>query len=270
MVDFRIITRDGTEKWIGHSCQPVFNAEGKWIGQRGSNRDITERKKTEHNLLASQLQLRALTRRMDAIAEEERTRISREIHDELGHLLTALKFDIQCLIDKSRIDVRQLRRELASMTSMLDFLIDSVRKISTDLRPGILDHLGLCPAIEWQIEQFKKRTSIQCEYSIRDTDIYFEKDVITTIYRILQEILTNIARHSKATRVSISLSQNDGMFLLTVTDNGIGFIVREMLDESSLGLMGMYERALSIGGKLKIESAQGKGTIISLELIQNK
>jgi PAS domain S-box-containing protein len=265
-LDFRIITRDGEEKWIGHSCQPVFNNEGKWIGQRGSNRDITARKRTESFLLASQLQLRALTKRMDAIAEDERTRISREIHDELGHLLTAIKFDVQCLNNKPDLTPRQLRKELASMTCMLDSLIDTVRKIATDLRPGILDHFGLCPAIEWQIEQFQKRTNIKCEYIINEKGINFDKNETTIIYRILQEILTNIARHSKASRVDFSLGQADGRFLMVTSDNGTGFEVKEIHDESSLGLMGMSERALSIGGRLKIESAKGKGTKVTLEL----
>lgn len=265
-LDFRIITRSGEERWIGHSCQPVFNAKGKWIGQRGSNRDITARKKTESILLASQLQLRALTKRMDAIAEEERTRISREIHDELGHLLTALKFDVQCLISRPDISPDQLGEELSSMSGMLDSLIDTVRKIATDLRPGILDHFGLCPAVEWQIEQFQKRTNIKCEYIINETDIDFNKNETTIIYRILQEILTNIARHSKATMVDFSLSQKDGHFLMITSDNGIGFEVQDKHDESSLGLMGMSERALSIGGNLKIESEKGRGTKITLQL----
>jgi len=269
-IDFRIIKRDGEVRWIGHSCQPVFNSDGVWIGQRGSNRDITPSKKTENNLLSSQLQLRALTKRMDAVAEEERTRISREIHDELGHLITAIKFDIQCLYNKKDINEKHLKKELASMTCMLDFLIDSVRKIATELRPGILDHFGFCHAIEWQIEQFKKRTNIQCEYLIIDKDIDFDKDVTTIIYRILQEILTNITRHSEATKVYISLSQKDGWFSMSVSDNGIGFEVMDKHDDSSLGLMGMYERALSIGGELKIESVKGEGTNITLRLEKNK
>jgi two-component system, NarL family, sensor histidine kinase UhpB len=265
-IDFRIITHEGEERWIGHSCQPVFDVNGKWIGQRGSNRDITERKKTESVLRASQIQLRALTQRMDAIAEEERTRIAREIHDELGHLLTALKLDIEMLIGKSGLSGEHLKNELVSMSGILDSLIDSIRKIATELRPGILDHLGLCPAIEWQIEHFQKRTNINCEYSFSVNDITFNKNETTIIYRIHQEILTNIARHSKADKVSATFCKENGRVILSVADNGVGFEADESLLPKSLGLMGMRERALTIGGELNIESTVGKGTTVTLIL----
>ena len=268
-IDFRIITHEGEERWIGHSCQSVFDVNGKWIGQRGSNRDITERKKTESVLLASQIQLRALTQRMDAIAEEERTRIAREIHDELGHLLTALKLDIEMLNGKSGLSGEHLKDELVSMSGILDSLIDSVRKIATELRPGILDHLGLCPAIEWQIGHFQKRTNIHCEYSFSVNDITFNKNETTIIYRIHQEILTNIARHSKADKVSATFRKENGRVILSVADNGVGFEADESLLPHSLGLMGMRERALTIGGELNIESTVGKGTTVTLILDKN-
>ena len=268
-LDFRILKRNGEECWIGHTCQPVFDARGRYIGQRGSNRDITERKRAESVLLASQMQLRALTQRIDAISENERIRIAREIHDELGHLLTALKYDIERLTDKPDLSKDFLKKELESITSILDSLIDSVRKIATELRPGILDHLGLCPAIEWQMKQFQKRTSISCEYNLSVMNITFDKNETTIIYRILQEILTNISRHSKANKVSVSLSKKDGQSLLIATDNGVGFEVMDRYDEYSLGLMGMHERALSIGAQLKIESTKGRGTTVTLMLNKN-
>ena len=268
-LDFRIIKRHGEERWIGHSCQSVYDASGNYIGQRGSNRDITDRKRAENVLFASQTQLRALTQRIDAIAEEERTRIAREIHDELGHLLTALKYDVESLAEKSELSGESLKMELASMTSMLDSLIDSVREIATELRPGILDHLGLCPAIEWQIDQFRKRTNINCIYSMSIIDSTFDKNETTIIYRIFQEILTNIARHSKANTVSVSLSENAGQFILTVTDNGIGFETLDIYPEKSLGLIGMNERAISIGARFYIKSEKGKGTKATLTLKKN-
>lgn len=268
-LDYRIIKRNGEVLWIGHSCRSVFDSQGKCIGQRGSNADITERKRTELVLQASQIQLRALTQRIDSISEDERTRISREIHDELGHLLTALKYDIDNLNDKSDISTELLKGELASMASILDSIIDSVRKIATELRPGILDHLGLCPAIEWQLEQFQKRTNISCDYDIPDLNVNFDKNETIIIYRIFQEVLTNIARHSKANKVHVSFSQNNGRLLLTAADNGIGFGVKDSYNEHSLGLIGMHERALSIGGQLKIESTKGKGTTVTLMLDKN-
>jgi PAS domain S-box-containing protein len=264
--DFRIFTLNGELRWIGHCCKSVFNAENKFLGQRGSNRDITEQKKGESILIESQKQLRALTQRIDAIAEEERTNIAREIHDELGHLLTAIKFDVEGLINKPDLSIAFVKSELRDMISMIDALIDTVRKIASELRPGILDHLGLFPAIEWQIRQLQKRSKIGCEYKHHEMDITFDKNETNIIYRIMQEILTNVARHSKANKLSVSLSKKDDLFILTATDNGIGFELTESKNEVSFGLMGMRERAMSIGGEIKIESAPGKGTTVTLVL----
>ncbi|NDP21930.1 MAG: PAS domain S-box protein [Paludibacter sp.] len=264
--DFRIITKEGEERWIGHNCQPVYNAKGMFIGQRGSNRDITQRKKTERILIDSQRHLRELTQRMDIITEEERIRIAREIHDELGHLLTALKYDVESLINNTNLSEDLIKNELNGMISMIEALIDSVRKIATELRPGILDHLGLFPAIEWQISQFRLKNKINCEYAISEFDIDFDKNETTIIYRILQEIFTNITRHSKAKHVWVSIDKKDEYFILKVVDNGVGFVKNADSNTGSLGLMGMRERAMSIGGEIKIESELGKGTAIVFEL----
>lgn len=259
--DFRIIARTGEERWIGHHCQPVFDANGKFIGRRGSNQDITQRKKSESILLDSQKLLRQLTQRMDAMMEEERTRIAREIHDELGHLLTALKYDIELLINEPELSIEVVKTELSTMMSMIDSLIDSVRKIATELRPGILDHLGLFPAIEWQIRQFRVRTKICCVLTLSEMDVTFDKNQTTIIYRIFQEILTNITRHSNAQYVKVLLTKKEGDFILKVMDNGVGF-EPDGNKTNSLGLMGMQERALSIGAELHIESKPGMGTTI--------
>lgn len=264
--DFRIITRHGEERWVGHHCQPVFDANGKFLGKRGSTRDITQRKMAERVLIDSQRNLRELTQRMDAITEEERTRIAREIHDELGHLLTALKLDIEGLINQSEYSVDMVKSELDAMIDMIDSLIDSVRKIATDLRPGILDHLGLFPAIEWQIRQFRLRTKMCCSFAPGEMDVTFDKNETSIIFRILQEILTNVTRHSNAKKVNVSLTKRDDYFVLKVVDNGVGFEPNGNNQTSSLGLMGMQERALSIGGEIQIESAPGKGTAITFLL----
>lgn len=267
--DFRIITRDGRERWIGHSCQPVFNAGGDWLGQRASNRDITARKMTELLLIESQKQLRALTQRMDAITEDERIRISREIHDELGHLLTALKFDIEEVINQADLSVALVKADLHDMVDLVDSLINAVRKIATELRPGILDHLGLFPSIDWQIRQFRVRTKICCSFNQDDLEVTFDPNETSIIFRILQEILTNVARHSKASHVNVSLSKADGYFILRAVDNGIGFVPQNQYQTTSLGLMGMQERALSIGGEIQIDSAPGEGTAVTFLLSKN-
>jgi PAS domain S-box-containing protein len=214
----------------------------------------------------SNQQLRQLTHRMDAIAEEERTRIAREIHDELGHLLTAMKYDIDNLINASPLSMKLVKSELGTMMGMMDSLIDSVRKIATDLRPGILDHLGLFPAIEWQIRQFRMRTKICCVFTMDEMDVTFDQNETTIIYRIFQEILTNITRHSHARHVQVLLTKKSDYFELKVIDNGVGFEPGGNNRSNALGLMGMQERALSIGGELCIESKPGKGTTITFLL----
>jgi PAS domain S-box-containing protein len=223
-------------------------------------KEIATRKVTERVLTNSQKQLRALRHRMDMIAEEERTRISREVHDELGHMLTALKYDIDDMCNKPSLS----KVELDPVLDTVETLINTVRKISTDLRPGILDHLGLFAAMEWQINQFQKRTKIHCKKDITETDVQFDQNETTIIFRILQEILTNVARHSKAKNVTVSVKKVDKYFLLKVSDDGIGFKSKECNNIGSLGLLGMKERALSIGGLIRIESAPGKGTTITL------
>jgi signal transduction histidine kinase len=234
---------------------------------RCSNNDITDRKKVESFLVNSQDKLRALTQHINEVTENERKSISREIHDELGHMLTALKYDIDNLMINPELTVQLVRNELTVMFGMVESLIESVRKIATELRPGILDHLGLFPALEWQINQFRMMTKINCIYSIPDDlSITFNKSETTTIFRILQEILTNVARHSKATKIEISVYKENDHFCMNVTDNGVGFKTMEKNQTISLGIMGMQERALSIGGEIQIDSEPGKGTSITLLL----
>ncbi|MGE5448838.1 MAG: PAS domain S-box protein [Bacteroidales bacterium] len=258
--EFRILTRDGHERWIDHHSQPVFDSGGSFIGQRGSNQDITQRKVAEKILLDSQKHLRQLSQRMEAITEAERTRIAREIHDELGHLLSALKYDMEGIVNRPELSVEHLKNELEVMVDMVDSLIDSVRKIATELRPGILDHLGLFPAIEWQLKQFRLRTKICCSFSMEEMELSFDKNETNIIFRILQEMLTNITRHAEATHVDVLLSKTDTHFMMEVTDNGIGFQYDDYHQVNTLGLIGMKERALSIGGDIQINSKPGKGT----------
>ena len=268
-IDFRIITSDGITRWIGHNCHPVFSEAGKFIGHRGSNRDITKRKVYENELIESHSHLRELTQRMDVVAEEERIRIAREIHDELGHLLTALKYDLDGLTNNKELTADLAKSEMEAMISIVDSLIDSVRKIATDLRPGILDHLGLFPALEWRIREFQKRTKIDTHYKLDEAEFSFDKNETTIIYRIVQEILTNVSRHSKATKLWFTTTKENDCFLLSVKDDGIGFEVKDKQRTGSLGLMGMRERAMSIGGELQIESSPGQGTTVNFLLRKN-
>lgn len=236
------------------------------LSNKHLRQEIATRKKSESTLVESQNQLRALTRRMDALAEDERKRISHEIHDEIGHLLTALRFDIDSLLESPGATIESLNEEFASINKIIESLIHAIREIATNLRPDILDHLGLIPALQWQVQQFSKRTKICCVSNIDEIEYPFNSMEKTMIFRILQEILTNISRHSKATHVTVNVAQLSETFVMKVTDNGTGFTVDGKYNTNSLGLVGMRERAMSINSFVSIDSAPGKGTSVTFSL----
>jgi len=240
--------------------------DGSILGYQGIIRDITERKQAEEQLRSSREQLRALSAHLQSIREEERTLIAREIHDELGQDLTGLKMDLSWLIKRlpknQELDVKKVE----SMLKLVDTTIQSVRRISTKLRPGVLDDLGLTAAIEWQTQDFQTRTGIECEFSSNLGEIDLDRDRSTTVFRILQETLTNVARHASATRVNIRLNEEAAGLVLIVEDNGRGITEREISDPKSLGLLGMRERALIFGGEVTISGAPGKGTMVRLRI----
>jgi PAS domain S-box-containing protein len=235
------------------------------------NRNVTERleqsiKERTLELENSREQLRGLSFHLQNIREEERKNIAREIHDELGHLLTALKLDLEGVVNQSNGSVESIRDGLKPLINIVDAAIDSVRTIATELRPAVLDNFGLIPAMEWQIQQFRIRTKILCDYKFDVGDTSFSNEESTAIFRIFQEILTNITRHSNASTVRISFKSEDAALRLEVKDNGIGFARDKITQFQSFGLLGMSERALSIGGSLSFESIPGIGTTVVLLL----
>jgi PAS domain S-box-containing protein len=229
-------------------------------------RDITERKQAEEKLKRTSKLLRELATHLQSVREEERTMIAQEIHDELGQVLTALKIQISLLANKLNDDQKPLKQKINSLSDMIDASVESVQKISSKLRPGILDELGLIAAIEWQAEDFEKLTNIKCSLSLPKTEIVLEKNKSTAIFRIFQEALTNIARHSQATKAAISLFNHQSNIYLEILDNGKGITQEQIKDFKSLGIHGMEERAMVFGGQVYIEGIAGKGTIVKVEI----
>lgn len=230
------------------------------------SRDITERKQAEEKLRRTSKLLRELAKHLQSVREEERTMIAREIHDELGQVLTALKIQVSLLANKLKDDQEPLKEKINSLLDMIDASVESVQKISAKLRPGILDELGIIAAIEWQTEEFEKLTNVKCSLVLPKEELTLDKDKSTAIFRIFQESLTNIARHSDATRVQISLFNFQSNIYLEVHDNGKGITQDQIKGFKSLGIHGMEERAIVFGGKVYIEGIAGKGTTVKVEI----
>jgi PAS domain S-box-containing protein len=261
------VKKDGTQFAVESSATLIRDSQGEPVAILGVTRNITERKQAEEQLRASEEQLRALSARLQSAREEEGTRIAREIHDELGGALTGLKWDLEG-IDKilsgagNGAKVQTVREKLRYMTGLMESTIDTIQRISAELRPSVLDDLGLVVALEWQAQQFQTRTGIKYELLARKEALDFDRERATAVFRIFQEILTNVIRHAQATKVDIELKEHRGYLELRVKDNGRGITEEEMHNTRSLGLLGMRERALLVGGEVSVSGEQGKGTTV--------
>ncbi|MFC1499214.1 ATP-binding protein [Verrucomicrobiota bacterium] len=234
-------------------------------------RELSDREKAENELHTSRRQLQALAARLESVRERERTRIAREIHDELGHMLTGLKLDLAWLGKKLEgAEDKQTRKKFAdkiiSSGKLLDQTIQIVRRIATQLRPEVLDHLGLVAAIEWEAQEFEKRTGVSFSMKVPKESEILSHDQATGLFRIFQEVLTNIARHAKASKAEVWLEEESGWIILAVKDNGIGIEEGQILNPQSLGLLGMKERTRLLGGELSISGEKGKGTKVTVKL----
>lgn len=232
--------------------------------------EITERKRSEEELKQSRERLRDLASHLQSIREEERGRIAREIHDELGQALTALKMDIHWVCQRLSKDQKLLLEKTRSMSKLIDTTVQSVQRISSELRPGLLDDLGLSAAVEWQADEFQNRTGIQCETISDPEDIALDQAFSTAIFRIFQEALTNIARHANATRVEVILKKKSGKVELTVRDDGQGITEKQISDARSFGLIGIRERVHSFRGDLIITGTSNKGTSVKVSIPLDK
>jgi signal transduction histidine kinase len=225
-----------------------------------------ERRQAVEQLQLSHEQLRQLAARLQDARERERAHIAREVHDELGQVLTGLKMDLQRLASELPREAPLLLPRADEMMQLIDSAVSTVRKISTELRPGILDNLGLSAAIEWQAKEFQTRTRVYCETVAPFEELDLDRERATAVFRIFQETLTNVARHAQATRVGVSLSRQNGAIYLKVQDNGRGITDKEQGNPHSLGLLGMRERALMFGGEVQIAGWPGRGTTVTLKM----
>ena len=215
-------------------------------------------------LRESEDKLRRLAAHLISIREEERAHIAREIHDELGQVLTGIKMEVGWLA--KRLKEPALLEKTDSMSKLIDSTVQTVRKIATGLRPEMLDDMGLIAAVAWQAKDFQKRTGIRTRAKLPPEGTKLDLDISTTAFRIFQEILTNVARHSRATRVDIDLVVEGERLALEVVDNGIGIQDSDLNGRKSLGLLGMQERAFLFGGQVSISGTPGQGTRVSVSI----
>jgi PAS domain S-box-containing protein len=259
-VDFKTTTRDG--RVIDTTWAVVKLTDGTTLG---IGQNITERKRADDQLNASFNHLRALTARLQSVREEERKRVAREIHDDLGQSLTSIKIDLASLIRALPADQISESAKAESILRLVDQTIQSVRRIATELRPGVLDDLGLVAAVEWAAEEFAARSGTRLRMDLPREDLIIDQECATAIFRIFQETLTNVTRHAEATQVEVHLGQKGDSVILHVRDNGCG-MNEELATVGSLGILGMRERALLLNGKLTIHSAHGLGTTVTVRI----
>jgi signal transduction histidine kinase len=231
------------------------------------SQERAERRRAEEQLRESHEQLRDLTEYLQSVREEERTRIAREVHDELGQALTSCKLDVSWIASRLPKDAKPLLEKARALSTHIDSTIQMVRRISAELRPGVLDHLGLAAALEWQANEFQNRTGIRCDVHSQVGDDTLEQELSTTLFRIFQETLTNVIRHAGATRVTVHLREGGGQVTMEVVDNGRGISPSEISNPRSMGLLGMRERAGLMGGNFKINRLpRGQGTRVSVSV----
>jgi PAS domain S-box-containing protein len=276
------VRKDGSVFWANVVFNAIYDTKGELLGFAKVTRDITERKKLEQQLqhfneeLEEQVKMktaelsrsyqdiRQLASHLQDVREEERASIAREIHDELGQQLTGLKMDLSWIVKRKAVqDDIEAKQKAVIILNLLDTAVKTVRKIATDLRPSILDDLGLIAAIDWQSKEFGRRSGISTEFTSTMPEFGYSSGIAIGLFRICQESLTNVARHAEASKIRISLEKHDkDKILLKIEDNGKGFEVRQIGDKKTLGLLGMRERTLMMGGEFRIESDPGKGTTL--------
>jgi PAS domain S-box-containing protein len=262
LIEIMAVSREGKEFPVELSIVDI--KQGGEIFFCGFLRDISGRKHAEEKLKQSYEDIRRLASHLEKVREEERINIAREIHDELGQQLTVLKMDISWLNKKMKENDPGTRQKIQELLKVIDHTVNTVRRISSELRPSILDDLGLVAALEWQSQEFKNHSGIKTKFVSKVDEIKIPGGVATTLFRIFQESLTNVARHADATTVEAVLSMEKEKIKMTITDDGKGFYTDRIENKKTLGILGMRERATLMGGEYKIISTPGKGTQIQV------
>ena len=261
--DFRTCRPDGSVRILHCRGEVTCDPAGRPVRMFGTDQDVTELRLADEQLRLSQQKLRNLTAHQLEVREEERGRIAREIHDVVGQTLTALKLDVSSLREMVAHREPGADDRLQEIAGLLDTAIKDVRRLASELRPVVLDQLGLPAAIEWLSRDFERRTGIECRVRAQLPDLTLPEEVSTGLFRILQEALTNVARHSGASCVDVTLDHAGRIVTLSVTDNGNGLSEAAQASQDSLGILGMRERALLLGGFIDLKGERGKGTTVS-------
>ena len=262
--EFKAVIEGTPIRWISTSGKPVFDAYGRFKGYRGTARNISDRKEAEEALHRSRSQLRKLAEHQERVREDERTRIARDIHDELGQNLLALRLDVSMMVARSDL-VTVTREQSDAMLNQIDTTIKSVKAIINDLRPAVLN-LGLHAAVEWQAKEFARRSGIACDLHIDHDEFAMDDKRATALFRIMQEMLTNIVRHAAASRVEIAIKRKDDRFFMTIADDGIGLFAGSRRKENVFGMVGIEERIDALGGTFSIACDPGQGTAITVSI----
>jgi two-component system, NarL family, sensor histidine kinase UhpB len=264
--EMRLRQAGGEYRWFLIRTVPLRDETGTIVKWFGTSTEIEDRKQAEDALQCSLEELRALAARLQSVREEERTRVAREIHDELGQALTGIMLESASLIRELPKDAKQQTNRAELIMKLADETIQTVRRISTELRPGILDDLGLMDAVEWVAEDFQARRGTEVQLTLPGFALPIDRERATALFRILQEALTNVAQHANATQVSVRLAEEAGILTLEIHDNGQGITAEQLSASDSLGILGMRERCLLLGGELIVSGVPAFGTTVTVRM----
>jgi signal transduction histidine kinase len=269
--EYRFQRKDGSYAFVFDKGFVVRDGRGNPSRMVGGICDVTEQRAADEKIRSSRQQLRALSAKLQLLREDEQKRIAREIHDELGQMLTALKMDLRWVENQlsnslTIPEANPILDRVVAATQLTDNTIVAVQKIAAELRPGILDSLGLVAALKQEVRRFEERTGIQCQFTVVEPQPVLSALAVTTVFRTLQESLTNVVRHASASEVKIDFRAEASHAVLKIVDNGKGIEGAALVDPKSLGLLGMQERALLVGGEITFGQADGRGTAVHLRV----